>query len=81
MINDEMLPDYQEVFESHLPNILPRELVNIIKDYTFNYDDVLSYHGLVRCLDCGNIWDGNAQCHCWEFYSFNDGFNYGFNET
>ena len=21
-------------------------------------------HGLMMCLDCGNLWDGNAQCLC-----------------
>ena len=22
---------------------------------------------LTRCENCGNIWDGNAQCNCWTF--------------
>ena len=23
--------------------------------------------GLVHCMDCGNIYDGNAQCDCWKW--------------
>ena len=71
----EMIPDYVEVFTEILPNKLPAELINIIKDYTFNFEDVVNYHGLVLCHDCGNIWDGNAQCNCWEFYGFDEGFD------
>ena len=22
---------------------------------------------LVKCDACGNIWDGNAQCNCWQW--------------
>ena len=22
------------------------------------------YGGMVKCPNCGNIWDGNAQCMC-----------------
>lgn len=25
------------------------------------------YLWLVTCEKCGNKWDGNAQCNCWEF--------------
>jgi len=76
----EMIPDYAEVFNTYLPNKLPQELVNIIKDYTFDLEDVVRYHGLVLCHDCGNIWDGNAQCPCWEFYGF-DGFDEEYYQT
>ena len=76
----EMIPDYVEVFNTYLPNKLPRELVNIIKDYTFNFEDVVNYHGLVLCHDCGNIWDGNAQCNCWEFYGFDEGLDEAYYE-
>ena len=62
----EMIPDYVEAFNAYLPNKLPQELVSLIKDYTFNFEDVVNYHGLVLCHDCGNIWDGNAQCNCWQ---------------
>lgn len=44
---------------------------NIIKDITertFGYfiidNKVHIDHGLVKCMKCGNIWDGNAQCLC-----------------
>ena len=26
---------------------------------------------LVTCEDCGNQWDGYAQCNCWEDYNYN----------
>jgi len=71
----EMIPDYAEVFNTYLPNNLPRELVSIIKDYTFNLEDVVHYHGLILCHYCGNIWDGNAQCNCWEYYEFEELLN------
>lgn len=32
------------------------------KKYT---DYCLSNGTLVQCENCGNIWDGNAQCNCW----------------
>ncbi len=44
---------------------------NIIKDitertfgYFINNNRVHIDHGLVKCMKCGNIWDGNAQCLC-----------------
>ena len=33
-----------------------------------NYDD------MITCDHCSRVWDGNAQCPCWEFYGF-DGFD------
>ena len=43
----------------------------IIKDITNNTlgyyicDNNISVdYGLVKCINCGNIWDGNAQCNC-----------------
>ena len=27
---------------------------------------------LVSCDNCGNIWDGNAQCNCWEWQDFDE---------
>jgi hypothetical protein len=26
---------------------------------------------LTKCDNCGNLWDGNAQCNCWE-YNFDE---------
>jgi predicted Zn finger-like uncharacterized protein len=44
---------------------------NIIKDITEKYDGyfiidnkIYIDYGLVKCMKCGNIWDGNAQCLC-----------------
>lgn len=28
-------------------------------------EDMFSW--LVKCEKCGNMWDGNAQCNCWEY--------------
>lgn len=25
------------------------------------------YSWLITCENCGNMWDGYAQCNCWEF--------------
>ena len=25
------------------------------------------YTWLMKCEICGNLWDGNAQCNCWEY--------------
>ena len=30
-----------------------------------NDQDIYSW--LVKCEKCGNMWDGYAQCNCWEF--------------
>lgn len=61
------IPEYEEIFNTILPEALPYEIVDIIQQYTYDFDDVLHYHGLVQCDNCGNIWDGNAQCNCWQF--------------
>ena len=69
---DLTIPHYDEVFESILSEKLPSELVDIIKTFTINFEDILYYHGLVQCNDCGNIWDGAAQCNCWQWQDFNE---------
>ena len=28
--------------------------------------DILDDAELVECANCGNIWDGYAQCNCWQ---------------
>ena len=30
------------------------------------------YNEMVTCELCGNIWDGHAQCNCWEWYNIFD---------
>ena len=29
-------------------------------------DNEYDVHSFVTCEYCGNEWDGNAQCNCWE---------------
>jgi hypothetical protein len=32
-------------------------------------------NGDAQCTNCGNVWDGNAQCNCWQWmYSAFDEF-------
>ena len=68
----EIIPDYVEIFKRHLPNKLPNEIINIIRNFTYNFEDVVNYHGYILCHNCGNIWDGNAQCNCWEWIDFDE---------
>jgi len=44
---------------------------NIIRDITNNtygyiiiHDEIIANYNLIKCNDCGNMWDGNAQCNC-----------------
>jgi len=30
---------------------------------------------LIVCNNCGNIWDGNAQCNCWQWNYILEQFN------
>ena len=32
--------------------------------------NVMGIDGLVKCLNCGNVWDGYAQCNCWEYGNY-----------
>ena len=29
-------------------------------------NNVMGIDGLVKCTNCGNVWDGFAQCTCWQ---------------
>ncbi len=41
-----------------------KDITNNIDGY-FIIDDIIYVDfGLVKCVLCGNIWDGNAQCQC-----------------
>jgi hypothetical protein len=41
--------------------------------YTINQ---LEIGELVSCENCGNIWDGHAQCNCWQWNEiFSDSYN------
>lgn len=35
---------------------------DIISDEHINH--LIETHMLTKCSNCGNIWDGNAQCNC-----------------
>jgi len=28
---------------------------------------VINGEDFEQCDDCGNVWDGNAQCNCWQW--------------
>jgi hypothetical protein len=32
-----------------------------------NIEYLIEIGHLTQCENCGNIWDGNAQCNCWTF--------------
>ena len=32
-----------------------------------NIEYLIEIGHLTQCENCGNIWDGNAQCNCWIF--------------
>ena len=44
------------------------DIVKDITDNTYGYfiidNKIHIDYGLVKCMRCGNIWDGNAQCLC-----------------
>jgi hypothetical protein len=44
--------------KQHEPNFCPNK--NCI-------NNVIGIDGLVKCENCGNIWDGFAQCNCWQY--------------
>ena len=75
MNTEYVIPDYEVIFNVILPQVLPNDMVKTIKEFTYDYDDVLRYHGYIRCHECGNIWDGNAQCLCWQDWYFDDNDN------
>jgi hypothetical protein len=63
-------------FDNNINNIISivKDIIidNIKSDNRFEYTDnnnieVKSWHleGLICCDNCGNIWDGMAQCYCY----------------
>jgi hypothetical protein len=32
----------------------------------------LRKHNLIKCQNCGNIWDGCAQCNCWQWNDYDE---------
>lgn len=35
------------------------------KNNKLEEERLISIGALTKCENCGNVWDGNAQCHCW----------------
>ncbi len=37
---------------------------------------------MMQCDNCGNIWDGNAQCNCWQwdYNYYEQGANHNYYE-
>lgn len=55
-------------------NIIIDIVENIIRDITNNTegyfiidDNILSNYDMIRCNDCGNVWDGFSQCNCFMY--------------
>ena len=42
----------------------PCEEENMHEEYI---EHLIEIGHLTQCENCGNIWDGNAQCNCWTF--------------
>ena len=42
------------------------------KNSEIQLKEQLENGSLVQCDNCGNIWDGNAQCNCWFDQDWND---------
>lgn len=36
-------------------------------DYEKHIQHLLETGEMIQCEYCGNIWDGHAQCNCWEW--------------
>lgn len=45
--------------------LLCKECYNKFRKGEIGDKDMESW--LVTCENCGNKWDGNAQCNCWEY--------------
>lgn len=43
---------------------LPTEIIHIIVE---NYEYQYYFKDMVTCENCGNMWDGFAQCNCYMF--------------
>jgi hypothetical protein len=41
-----------------------RDITNNTEGYFIVNDNILANYDLIRCGDCGNMWDGFAQCNC-----------------
>ena len=48
-----------------------QELMEIEDNHAYLLRDI-EYGYLEVCQNCGNIWDGNAQCNCWQWDDFDE---------
>ena len=48
--------------------------VDVLEDESEIYGTVayLRKHDLIKCENCGNIWDGCAQCNCWQWNDYDE---------
>ncbi len=44
-----------------------RDITNNTEGYFIIDDNILSNYDMIRCNDCGNIWDGFSQCNCFMY--------------
>lgn len=48
-----------------------QERMNVEDNYTYLLREIeLGY--LEVCHNCGNVWDGHAQCNCWQWDNFDE---------
>ncbi len=45
-----------------------RDITNNTEGYFIVDDKILANYDLIKCNDCGNIWDCNAQCNCYNYF-------------
>ncbi len=69
--NDYFLLDIYKKNMNDNINVIINIVEDIVRDITNNTDgyfivgnEVYVDFGLIKCVNCGNIWDGNAQCNC-----------------
>ena len=43
------------------------ELCYPCEEENIQIEYLIEIGSLFKCENCGNIWDGNAQCNCWTF--------------
>jgi hypothetical protein len=50
---------------------------DILEDESEIYGTVayLKKHELIKCENCGNIWDGYAQCNCWQWSEYKEAYD------
>ena len=70
------IKDYLLYFEGDNPTPIEKELQEeenyqmMCEENQMNTFLDLESGRLVQCEYCGNIWDGNAQCNCWQWLEY-----------